>query len=121
MAARFVPFRPALEGVFADRFYRTIRHCIEANLVAGWKTFSPIANDEVAWSTSEGDVNPIQDAVFRACWLLLRDLQSIGWQLHCRSNTLLLAKTEMAAVPNSPEEISSQKQAIQDAMAFARL
>ncbi|MGE0606572.1 MAG: Druantia anti-phage system protein DruA [Pirellulales bacterium] len=66
-------------------------------------------------------MNPTQHAIFRACWLLLRDLQRIGWQLHWRSNTVFLGKPDMAATPNSPEEIVSQKRAIQDAMSFARL
>ena len=121
MAQRFVPFRPALEGLLAFRFYRQMRASIKSGTAGDWKQFSRIADDEVAWSISEGEVNPEQHTVFRGCWLLLRDLQRIGWQLRWRSNTVFLGKPETATKPTSPEEIAAQKRAIQNAMSFARL
>jgi hypothetical protein len=121
MAAKFVPFRPALEGVFATRFYRAIRSAIESGASRDWKAFAVIANGEVTWSAAAGEMNPTQHAILRACWLLLRDLQRIGWQFHWRSNTLYLGKPELATKPQSPTEIVAQKQAIQNAMAFGRI
>lgn len=120
MAAKFVPFRPALEGIFATRFYRAIRAGIETGATHDWKTFELIANGEVSWSIATGGMNRVQHAIFRACWLLLRDLQRIGWQFHWRNNTLFLGKPALATKPQTPEEIVAQKKAIQSAMAFAR-
>jgi hypothetical protein len=120
MAAKFVPFRPSLEGIFAIRFYRAIRSGIESGATDEWETFELIADGEISWSAATGGMNPVQNAIFRACWLLLRDLQRIGWNLHWRNNTLLLGKPELATKPQSPDEIVAQKKAIQNAMGFAR-
>ena len=119
MAPRFVPFRPALEGPLASRFFREIRTAVTSGSAESIELAS-LADAEVAWSQSRESVNPLQHAIFRACWLLLRDLHRIGWRLRWRSNTLELGRPELASKPSSPAEICAHKQAVREAMSFAR-
>ena len=119
MKSSQVPFRPALEGFFAARFYRTIRGAVESGAACTNKTFADIAKTEIKWAEAQN--NNIQSAIYIAVWLLLRDLQRVGCKLAWAKNCLFLSKPDRSSKASSPEQISAQKESVRQAMAFARV
>jgi hypothetical protein len=77
MQRRYVPFRPNLSGIYADRFYERIRELYEKSK----KSFEEIDNtaqEETRWAEQQY-LNPKQIKIFCAVWFLFRDLMRTGW------------------------------------------
>lgn len=117
---KFVAFRPTLEGPFAARFYSKMREAVASEATNNHDDFIRLVNGEVGWSLNEENLNPRQRRMYRACWLVLRDLQRIAWRFRWRANSLELAPPDTTARVTNQADVSSQKQAVRDAMSFGR-
>ena len=115
-----VSYRPALQGLLASRFYRAVSAAIMNGTANDAMPFGRLAESEAAWATTYSQFNPVQRAKYRAAWLLLRDLQRIGWVLSWRRNTVYLTQPEQAVAHLDVTDIMNQKQLIRNAMSYAR-
>ena len=113
----YEPFRPALQERFLARFYQAARslvHQTEPQREATIRT-------EVEWAiTSQG--NPRQQALYKAVWLLLRDLLHVGWTPRWNevTATFEVAPPPPYAKPHSQAAIQAHKQGRRDVMAPER-
>ena len=114
-----VPFRPSLEGFFAARFYRTIRASLKKGALSSSHKFDVIVGKEIVWAGTQK--NKLQSAIYKAVWLLLRDLQRVGWTMSWVKNCLLLTKPNSTSSVAKSADIPAQKESIRNAMAFARI
>lgn len=119
VASNFVPFRPALEGPFIARF----NECVQ-RLALG-----PTSDDEVekvtrqewGWATAPNKqgLNPNQRRIYRAAWLLFRDLCRAGWQYRWNAG-IEVAPPQLAETAESVEEARIEKDIVRQIMRPAR-
>lgn len=80
MFGKFYPYRPNLQGNFLERFHVKAKELIQAADVMD--AIERISHQEYNWATNDAKVNPRQRKIYRAVWILLRDLLRVGWS--CR-------------------------------------
>lgn len=115
----FYPYRPRLTGLFLERFHNKAQElCKSASPLSEVKR---IALEEYEWATHEVTVNPNQRRIYRACWLLLRDLLVAGWSCRWYEGELQVSPPSEASVHMDKEGLAERKQAVRDAMAEARM
>jgi len=115
MGTQFVAFRPDLQGPFASRFFREVRASIESGVVKD-QCFVEVVTREVSWANDGRIGNASQLQRYKACWLILRDLQRIGWTITWRNNAVYLSLPDHTIHADG----ATQKQIIRDAMAYGR-
>ena len=118
MSTKYFSFRPNLHGPFAKRFYTHIKQLKKYEDVNG--EVESIIKSEVDWALNRCIVNPLQRRIYRATWLLFRDLLRVGWVPYWNSGTLELAPPSKKPVSDT-QEIQREKEKIRRAMSAARL
>jgi len=119
----FIPFRPALHGPFATRFYDQARQLVEICKDKNGKLSlqaEELIEGEVDWAVSEMSVNPQQRRVYRAVWYVLRDLLHVGWSVRWQSEILQIAPPQIAEKAYTIEQMKAEKEFVRFAMARAR-
>lgn len=114
-----VPFRPNLHGIFRERFYKKIS--IFENKTLNNEDIAEIVNREVEWVTDECNVNLGQRQIYRAAWVLLRDLLRTGWLYNINSGVLELTLPSSNCTSVSQDEIIKIKQQLRNCMEMSRL
>ena len=117
MPAQFIPFRPALHGPFVTRFHKFTKEL--ADTQSPVNIVERIVGEEVKWSTDE-QTNPEQRIIYRAAWLLFRDLVRVGWTFRWRAG-IEVAPPESESGAFSPAEIKEVKRKARRIMEPARL
>lgn len=114
----FAPFRPELQERFLTRFYLAAKE-LTRQAPPDWDT---LVRQEVEWADTSGG-NPSQQAMYRAVWLLLRDLLRVGWvpAWNDQTATFEIAPPSVQEHPRTAEEIQAHKQARRDMMRPERL
>lgn len=118
----YIPFRPALQGGFATRFYQQVQKLIPLQN-ADRKITQEIDNfidSEVSWAVNDILVNPQQRRIYRAVWLLLRDLLHVRWYLIWYEETLRLIPPGYRDQVSTVEEMQTEKESVRFAMARSR-
>jgi energy-coupling factor transporter ATP-binding protein EcfA2 len=117
----YIPYKPALYGVFETRFYNQAMQLVELQ-----QRKNPLAEidafiqSEVQWAVNGAKINPQQRRIYRAVWLLLRDLLQVGWKTRWHLETLqLLPPTHQQSV-HSAIDIKAEKRTLKLAMAWSR-
>jgi hypothetical protein len=77
MFGKFYPYRPNLQGSFLERFHKKAKELTQAADTID--AIEKISYQEYHWATNEAKVNPRQRKIYRAVWVLLRDLLRVGW------------------------------------------
>jgi hypothetical protein len=117
MSVKYLPFRPSLHGPFARRFYERIQHLDERKNVNDEITSA--IRKEVDWALHESKVNPAQRRIYRATWLLFRDLLRVGWKFRWHNGTVEVAPPENSLPSNQDAQVEKAK--IRDYMSGPRL
>lgn len=118
MTVEYFPFRPALDGPFAKRFYERIKDLAEARIV--YPAIEATVEEEVKWAVELRKTNPRQRRIYRAVWLLFRDLLRIGWSYRWSAGTLEIAPPSLLQEAHSEQEIQQAKQIVREAMVAPR-
>ncbi len=114
---KYEPFRPALQERFLSRFYQVSRELV----FQAEQQREDTIREEVTWAfVIRG--NPRQQAIYRAVWLLLRDLLRVGWGLRWNDDTSTLEITPPPAYekPRSQDDIQIHKQMRRNTMSPER-
>jgi hypothetical protein len=114
----YIPFRPALTGPFAKRFYDRASHMAESKI--GYPEIETFVREELKW-VADIVINPKQRRIYRAVWLLLRDLLRVGWHYQWMAGTLEVVPPYVQPEVWTPEEIEQTKELVRQAMAAPRL
>jgi hypothetical protein len=116
----FLPFRPALGGVFLRRFLERARALVDSPTTTN-SPESPedVIAQEIAWATGEV-LNPSQRMVYRAVWSLVGDLLRAGWTPRMNDGRLEIAPPVHTKL-RDPEQIRAVKAQIRSVMSDARL
>jgi hypothetical protein len=114
----FAPFRPELQERFLTRFYLAAKE-LTRQATADWDAH---IRQEVEWADTAAG-NPSQQVMYRAVWLLLRDLLRVGWvpAWNDQTATFEIAPPSVQEHPRTAEEIQAHKQARRDMMRPERL
>lgn len=115
---QLVPFRPALDGFFASRFYRAIRKVAQTDVVS--REFEEAVTAEIDWAAENPSSSALQRQRYRTCWFLLRDLKRVGWRPVWQRNTLYLALPEHATTFHGVSEVQAHKNLVRAAMSHRR-
>lgn len=94
---RFYPFRPNLSGRFMARFIEATTELANDPNEAG-----NVIVREITWAISDTTLNVRQRRMYRAIWLLLRDLLRVGWS--CRVHERVFE----VAPPNHEQDLDEQ-------------
>lgn len=114
----YYPFRPALQGVFLERFHTVVRQlCLSANPAT---EIPAVALEEYRWASNSIQINPQQRRVYRAIWLLLRDLLRARWICRWRHAVLEVAPPPEDRTPRSTEELNAAKASAREVLVDAR-
>ena len=119
MSVRQIPFRPALEGFFANRFYREVKRATSSSCTNDDERFRKLVDAEIAWAKTQK--NGLQSAIYQAVWRLLHDLHRVGWSFSWTKNCLMLTKPTSSENVTGKAAIDRQKKQIREAMSFARV
>lgn len=119
MIKHYFPFRPALDGPFAARFYKQVKELAESPTSNG--QMEQVVVNEVDWATRSTTANPAQRRVYRAVWLLFRDLVRIGWSYRWNDGTVEVAAPSIGDTTEDDSDIRDAKQRIRNAMSATRL
>lgn len=113
----FEPFRPALQGRFLARFHQAAKELVSADQHA----LERIIKTEVEWSDQTSG-NLRQQDMYKAVWLLLRDLIRVGWipGWNAKTSTFEVSPPAVISRSYSAEEIHEQKAARRSIMAHER-
>ncbi|MBP2018538.1 hypothetical protein J2Z79_001953 [Symbiobacterium terraclitae] len=115
----FYPYRPKLNGTFLERFHaKTFQLCQSA---APSVEIRRIALEEYEWATHEVMINPQQRRIYRASWLLLRDLLVAGWSCRWFDGEIQISPPSDTGDRVPEEQKSERKQSVRMAMYEARL
>ena len=117
MTQIYIPFRSKLKGLFAKRFYDQIEILSETE-----KEYVEIENHilgEVEWATKIIKINPEQRRIYRAVWLLFRDLLRVGWTYRWKSGVLEMTPP-LIEKPIGNRAIRQTKSVIRQAMYVPR-
>lgn len=121
MTTNQVPFRPALEGRFATRFFKVARGVATTTPKEAGEALHAAFKREMSWLEKQNkSVNPVQRSIYKAVWLLLLDLEVVGWTFSWSKNTLLLSKPRSNQPASSPDAVRAQKAVVRAAMKNAR-
>lgn len=112
----YLPYRPALQGQFRERFYRA---ACELATTDDPITTERLITGEVEWAEQGSQLNFVQRRIYRAAWLLLRDLRKAGWRGRWYEGRLEIAPPDFAARAKGRIELA--KQDIRDAMSDERI
>ena len=118
MTNEYVPFRPALDGPFAKRFYDQIAYLAESGIT--YPEIESTVEEETSWAY-EAKANPKQRRIYRAIWLLFRDLLRVGWSYRWVGGTLEITPPSLQELARTPQEINRAKEQIREAMKVPRL
>ena len=125
MYTNFVPFRPALEGIFLERFTQVANDLFSVFATLPYPErevkMQTIVRRETQWAVSDFTINPQQRRTYRAVWLLLSDLVKAGWQCRWRTGTLEIASPHVPFSASGDSAIQEVKDQIRQAMRPARL
>jgi hypothetical protein len=125
MYTNFVPFRPALEGIFLERFTQVASDFFSVFTSLPYSErevkIQTTVRRETQWAVSDFTVNPQQRRIYRAVWLLLNDLVKAGWQCRWRIGTLEIASPHVPPSASGNSAIQEAKDQIRQAMRPARL
>lgn len=105
MSVKYIPFRPSLHGHFATRFYKRVRQVSEHQSRNG--ELSSVIKEEVDWALNGSKVNPAQRRIYRATWLLIRDLDRVGWIFRWHNGTFEVAPPLKKSTPTN---VSAQEE-----------
>lgn len=86
---QYYPYRPAVDGIYLERFLKVSRELCDG-LVA-LDEFGRRAVGEYEWASVSATINPAQRKIYRAAWMLLRDLVRVGWTVRWSSGGLEIA------------------------------
>ncbi len=112
----YLPYRPALQGQFRERFYRAARElAADEDPTAAEQLIAA----EVEWAEQGSQLNFVQRRIYRAAWLLLRDLRKAGWRCRWYEGRLEVAPPDFAA--QAKGRIAQAKQDIREAMSEERI
>lgn len=111
MNRKFYPYRPNLDGEFRDRFYDKAK---ELGELKNHQSIEVLSQQEYKWATSEIMVNPKQRKIYRAVWMLLRDLLRVGWSSRWFDGNLELSPPEENDKPKQNQQ--ANKMAIRNIM-----
>lgn len=116
----FLPFRPALGGVFLRRFLERARALVSTPTGAE-SSESPdaVVAEEIAWATNEV-LNPSQRKVYRAVWSLVGDLLRAGWTPRMNEGRLEIAPPVHTKI-RDPNQIRAVKAQMRTVMSDGRL
>lgn len=119
----YIPFRPSLYGPFATRFYSAARRLVSLQPDDRIVTdeMEDLIQSEVQWAIDEAHINPHQRRIYRAVWLLLRDLLHVRWQLRWYNEHLQLLPPSYQDKVQSIDEMQAEKDAVRFAMAQSRI
>jgi Domain of unknown function (DUF4338) len=112
----YLPYRPALEGLFLSRFLDRA-HALSATVAAGGCP-DAIFSEEIAWAT-DGVVNARQRRLYRAAWSLLQDLVTAGWNPRFRDGRLEVAPPVLHDA-TSADDVRAAKDRVRRIMADSR-
>jgi hypothetical protein len=116
---RHFPFQPALHGPFAARFYARLKELNGSSNLDGL-ALEKIVREEVEWAVDESTIIPMQRRVYRATWLLLRDLVRVGWSCHYKNGILEVVPPTERKRASTHEEVQADKEAVRRAMSESR-
>jgi hypothetical protein len=114
-----VPFRPNLQGVFQERFYRKILIFKNENIESN--EIDALVSKEVDWATNNCKINIQQRRIYRAVWLLIQDLLRTGWQYKVTDGVLVLILPGRKNSYKNVEEIIDTKDKIRNYMESSRI
>jgi len=117
MYIEFLPLRPALDGPFLERFYKTIPKIIDCE----GNGFERTIQKEVDWAVDGTSVNPRQRRIYRATWLFLRDLLRAGWICRWYEGTFEIAPPYKETSVKNHHDIQREKNTIRNAMRQTRI
>lgn len=118
MSETYFPYRPNLQGPFLARFQEK---AIELDGTIDQRSIiEALAQKEFEWATTSYQVNPGQRKIYRACWLLLRDLLRAGWRCRWYDGALEVAAPEAKVEAHGLQEIAAVKERVRRAMADGR-
>lgn len=78
MSQTVIPYRPNLQGIFQERFYRKLPFFQISD--RSLDDIDVLVKKEVDWVTNECSVNLYQRKIYRTAWVMLRDLLKSGWK-----------------------------------------
>ncbi len=114
-----VPFRPNLQGIFRERFYEKIQIFDNESLTT--LDIAEIVKIEVEWVSNDCNINIEQREIYRAAWLLLRDLIRTGWIYELREGVLELTLPSAENTSVTQEQMKKIKDQLRDCMEMSRL
>lgn len=117
MSTQYIPFRPLLHGPFATRFYE---NALELSKISALSDVENLVAEEIRWVTEEFKINPRQRSIYRASWLLLRDLIRVGWDYRWNLGTLEVAPPSGIQEVTGNQELKRVKALLRDAMGEVR-
>lgn len=118
-AGDYIAFRPALTGPFATRFYETAREL--ALNQPSLAEFNNRLEKELIWATDVQKINVPQRRIYRAVWMLFRDLVRVGWRYRWLAGTLEVGPPTDENGSTAVEHVTQIKEAIRQAMLGPRL
>ena len=86
---KYHQFHPRLTGLFLNRFHESCRELEQAQ----WseQSVARTVSREYDWATADVVINGRQRKIYRAVWLLVRDLTRVGWDFRYSNNRLEVA------------------------------
>lgn len=101
MLGKYYPYRPNLQGTFLERFQETAFFLTQTADIT--TAIENISLQEYNWATNEAKVNPRQRKIYRAVWVLLRDLLRVGWTCRWYEQNLEISPPIEAALSASSD------------------
>jgi hypothetical protein len=118
MFEKYYPYRPNLQGNFLKRFNEKAKQLAnEKNII---DAIEKTAINEYNWATFEVKVNSRQRKIYRAIWLLLRDLIRVGWSCRWYDQSLEIAPPSEVMF-DKDYDINLAKSRTRNAMAEPRI
>ena len=102
--ADYMPFRPALEERFMERFARSARDlCVYTS-----EDRTGLIRQEIAWASAQISNKP-QAAIYKAIWNLLGDLSRADWSYRWHRSTFEVAPPSVNTSPKDDASIHAYK------------
>lgn len=118
-AYEYIPYRPALQGPFRERFY-AVAQILATQASQPFAVVDRLITAEIDWAVAESALNPAQRRIYRAAWLLLRDLLQVGWHYRWHDARFEIAPPREDATPTDPATLAAAKERVRAAMAEER-
>ena|SRR5215212_3203230 len=116
---RHFHFQPALYGPFAARFHARLKELYESNSLDRLD-LEKVVRQEVKWAVDESTINPMQRRIYRATWMLLRDMVRVGWSYQYKNGTLEVTPPTPRKHASTHEEVQAVKDVVRRAMSESR-